>query len=272
MISHQNVIANILQIKSFESAKRRDWGSEVRDIALGLLPQSHIYSLIIICHMSTYLGDSVVVMAKFNLDQLLEAVSNHRISTLYLVPPVIISMINNLDRLGLHDLSSVQEIYSGAAPLSKEVSERLLAQFPTWNVRQAYGMTETCVVVTATSSSDIWLGSSGMLLPGFEMKLVRPDGVEIQGYGEPGEVLVKSPSVVLGYLNNSVATDETFVQLPEGRFIRTGDEGEIRISPSGNQHLLITDRIKELIKVKVRKIVSCLIFANPCVGSSSRAS
>lgn len=161
-------------------------------------------------------------------------------------------MINNEEKLQLFDLSSVKQIFSAAAPLSKEVSEQLLAQYPNWVLRQAYGMTETCVAISSTSSDDVWLGSSGSLLPGYKAILIRPDGSEITSYNEPGELLVTSPSVVLGYLNNDSATKETFHDLPGGRYIRTGDEVEIRLSPKGNEHLWVVDRIKELIKVKVR--------------------
>jgi acyl-coenzyme A synthetase/AMP-(fatty) acid ligase len=108
-------------------------------------------------------------------------------------------------------------------------------------------LTETCTVVCSTAPSDIWYGSSGSILPGFECKLVTVEGNEITGYDQPGELLVKSPSVVLGYLNNDKANTETF----QDGYMRTGDEAVIRVSPAGNEHIFITDRIKELIKVKV---------------------
>jgi acyl-CoA synthetase (AMP-forming)/AMP-acid ligase II len=76
---------------------------------------------------------------------------------------------------------------------------------------------------------------------------VTPEGNEITGYDQPGELLVKSPAVVLGYLNNDRANRETF----QDGYMRTGDEAVIRKSPSGNEHIFIVDRIKELIKVKV---------------------
>jgi hypothetical protein len=76
---------------------------------------------------------------------------------------------------------------------------------------------------------------------------VTAEGNEITGYDQPGELLVKSPSVVLGYLNNDKANTETF----QDSYMRTGDEAVIRVSPAGNEHIFITDRIKELIKVKV---------------------
>jgi acyl-CoA synthetase (AMP-forming)/AMP-acid ligase II len=88
------------------------------------------------------------------------------------------------------------------------------------------------------------------------VKLLSLEGVEITGYNQPGELVVQSPSVVLGYLNNDKANKETFIEDTDGRgrWMRTGDEAEIRKASSGNEHVVITDRIKELIKVKVSKI------------------
>lgn len=76
---------------------------------------------------------------------------------------------------------------------------------------------------------------------------MSPEGTELTGYDQPGELVVKSPSVVLGYLNNDKANKETF----KDGWMKTGDEAVIRRAPSGNEHLFIVDRIKELIKVKV---------------------
>lgn len=74
------------------------------------------------------------------------------------------------------------------------------------------------------------------------------EGTEITGYDQPGELVVRSPSVVLGYLNNDEANRETF----QDGWMRTGDVAVIRKRPTnGNEHCFIVDRIKELIKVKV---------------------
>lgn len=78
---------------------------------------------------------------------------------------------------------------------------------------------------------------------------MTPENEEITEYDTPGELVVRSPSIVLGYLNNDKATKETF----EDGWMRTGDEVVIRKSPNGFEHVFIVDRIKELIKVKVRE-------------------
>lgn len=251
MISHRNVIANTVQISVYDKLGRDKIRPGYQDVALGLLPQSHIYGLIVICHASTYRGDRVIILPKFDLQHYLTAIQKYKINTLYIVPPIIIAMVKNPQILKKFDLSSVKQIFTGAAPLGKETAEDLSVQYPQWQVRQGYGLTETCTVVCSTTPADIWFGSSGCLIPGYEAKIMSAEGNEITEYNQAGELLVKSPSIVLGYLKNEKASKDTFVDMPEGRFMRTGDEVEIRKSPSGNEHIWVVDRIKELIKVKV---------------------
>lgn len=109
------------------------------------------------------------------------------------------------------------------------------------------GLTETCTVVSSTPFNDVFPGSSGLLLPSYQARIVSTDGTEITAYDQPGELVVKSPSVVLGYLNNPQANKETF----QDGWMRTGDEAVVKKSAQGNEHIFIVDRIKELIKVKV---------------------
>lgn len=82
MVSHQNVIANVLQLAAFEAQDRRPGQHKV---VLGLLPQSHIYALVAICHTSVYQGDSVVILPKFDLQVLAAAIERFRINVLYVV-------------------------------------------------------------------------------------------------------------------------------------------------------------------------------------------
>ena len=113
------------------------------------------------------------------------------------------------------------------------------------------GMTETSTVVLSSAPDDIWLGSSGSILPAVEAKIFSIEGTEITEYDQPGELVVRSPSNVLGYLNNEAANKETF----QNGWVRTGDEAVVRVGPKGTEHVFIVDRIKELIKVKVRMII-----------------
>ncbi|KAG4413272.1 hypothetical protein IFR04_013591 [Cadophora malorum] len=253
MISHQNVIANVLQIGLFEKpARDKRPENEKTEVGLGLLPLSHIYGLVVIAQASTYRGDGVIILPKFEIQSFLKAIQTHKITTLYLVPPIIIQIAKNQQVVSKYDLSSVQAIFTGAAPLGAETAEELQKIYPSWKIRQGYGLTETCTVVCSSAETDIFFGTSGSLLPGYKAKIMSIEGVEITGYEQPGELVVQSPSVVLGYLNNDKANQETFLDDTDGlgRWMRTGDEAVIRKSPAGNEHIAIVDRIKELIKVK----------------------
>ena len=90
MISHKNVISNVLQIAAFEKPYRdsiKEPGSKysVTEVALGLLPQSHIYSLVVICHATTYRGDQVINIPKFGIELFLGSIQRFKINSLYLV-------------------------------------------------------------------------------------------------------------------------------------------------------------------------------------------
>jgi acyl-CoA synthetase (AMP-forming)/AMP-acid ligase II len=256
MISHRNVIANVVQITTFDEYFRKSLAPPGHDTyldnALALLPMSHIYSLVVMCHTGPYRGDACIVLPKFEMTSYLNAIQNFKINSLYIVPPIIILMTKNKAILDKFDLSSVKIVFTGAAPLGKETAEELGEQYPTWMIRQGYGLTETSTVVTSTSGHDIWFGSSGSIIPMIKCRLVDPEsGKDITTYDSPGELWVDGPAVTLGYKNNDKANAETYVTDSQGRWMRTGDEAVIRKAPSGNEHLFITDRIKELIKVKV---------------------
>lgn len=122
------------------------------------------------------------------------------------VPPVIVALVINPFLLQLHDMSSVTSVVNGSAPLGKSLADKLLAFQPSWKIIAAYGLTESVVVATLTSTHDAWTGSSGSLLPLFEARLVGPEGNEIETLDTPGEILLRSPTLFKGYLRNDEAT------------------------------------------------------------------
>jgi acyl-CoA synthetase (AMP-forming)/AMP-acid ligase II len=265
MISHRNVISNVLQINTFDRPTRLARGKNGKtavDVSLGLLPMSHIYGLVVGSCAASYAGDQVIILPKFEMATFLSAVQNFKINILYIVPPIIIQLVNNDATVKKYDMSSVRAIFTGAAPLGAETAEALQTCHPGWKIRQGYGLTETCTVVCSTPETDIHFGTAGSLLPGYRARLLTPEGTEITGYNQPGELVVQSPSVVIGYLNNDKANRETFIDDFNqegkghlGKWMRTGDEAMIVKSNGGNEHIVITDRIKELIKVKVRLLL-----------------
>lgn len=251
MISHRNVIANTMMIAAYEKSNRqllKSAGSkgESTDVILGLLPQNHIYGLIVVCHAGPYRGDQVIVLPKFELKTYLSAIQRFEIASLIVVPPIVITMLRNHETCVKYDLSSVRVLVTGAAPLGEETAADFERLYPQIKILQAYGLTEACTIVCKTNEQEIFLGSSGCLVPGVEARIVSLDGKEVLTYDTPGELLVRSPSVTLGYLHNEEATRETF----QDGWVRTGDEAVVRLSPSGSEHIFVVDRIKELIKVK----------------------
>lgn len=122
-------------------------------------------------------------------------------------------------------------------------------------------MTETATVFIQSSEHDTQVGTTGSLLPAAKARIVDPDGREITEYEKPGELLIQSPTVSLGYFNNPKATAETFFEYGNGRWIRTGDEVLVRMSESGNEHFVVVDRVKELIKVKVSNKYHLQLFS-----------
>ncbi|EXM30118.1 hypothetical protein FOTG_05141 [Fusarium oxysporum f. sp. vasinfectum 25433] len=262
MISHRNVIANVLQLTTYESVSRKKDGIETQ-ACLGALPFSHIYGLLIISFASTFRGDEVVVLPEFDLEKALVAVQTYKIAHMFVVPPIIIRIIHNQALCAKYDLSSVRWLYTGAAPLGSEVVEEVKRQYPKWRVGQGYGLTETCTVVCTTSEDDIDIGSSGSLVPATKAIIIDIEtGEEITEYNKPGELLVQTPSLVLGYMNNERATSETFIWRKDDRWIRTGDEVLIRLAPSGNEHLVVVDRLKELIKVNGHQVAPAELEAH----------
>ncbi|OBT84392.1 hypothetical protein VE02_06742 [Pseudogymnoascus sp. 03VT05] len=278
MISHRNCITNIIQITLHEQHARDGKGPKGgprQDVTLGLLPFSHIYGLVIICLTGAFRGDETIVLPKFELATFLQAIQEYKISVLFIVPPIVIGLINAHQSSSRYDLTSVESIFTGAAPLGESTARDLAKLHPTWLIRQGYGMTETCTGVCLTTEEDVWFGSSGHLLPGFTVKIVRPDGSEVTAHDEEGELLVQSHSVVLGYLNNPEANAETFMPDTDGngRWIRTGDVAIVSVAPSGNEHITITERIKELIKVNGHQVapaeLEALLLSHPSVADAA---
>ena len=208
--------------------------------------------MVIICHAAPYRGDSVIVLPQYSFQHLITSIERFQINTLYLVPPIMIDLVQKDPTIKKHYLRSVRKVVTGAAPLGKNLADRLNRLHPSWRICQGYGLTETATVVSWSVEDDIWHGSAGTLIPGTSCCLVNEDGKAVVIENEPGELLISSPSVTLGYHNNQVATEESYVIRDQKRWFKTGDIAVFGSSENGRQHLWIVDRLKELIKVKVK--------------------
>ncbi|KAF4950260.1 hypothetical protein FGADI_8311 [Fusarium gaditjirri] len=261
MLSHYNIISNVALQTAYEAYGRKLAGAGSQ-VGLGLLPFSHIYGLTIIGHIIPWKGDEVVVLPRYNLEHMLAAIQKYKIRNLPLVPPIAVQLLQNKSKCDSYDLSSLEWVTSGAAPLGAKTIESMQQMWPKWKVGQGYGLTESSPAVTATSEHDILPGSSGSVLLGTRCKIIDEDGKEVTELEKPGELFVQSPNICLGYMNNAKATAETFVWDEDGRWLRTGDVAVVRLSPLGEEHIAIVDRIKELIKVKGNQVAPAELEAH----------
>lgn len=185
------------------------------------------------------------MLPAYSMQSMLDTVVKHQITELLLVPPILIRLLRD-PIVEKYDLSHIRRFSSGAAPLSNEVIQELKRRFPNTGFKQGYGMTESCSCITAhpiEKSTYEYAQRGGSIVANTEVKVIDPDtGAEL-GYNEPGEILARGPQVVMGYLNNEKATRETF---DADGWLHTGDVGFV----DHENFITITDRIKEMIKVK----------------------
>jgi len=190
--------------------------------------------------MSIYEGWQLIVLERFDLHKALQAIEKYRITFAYIPPPVVLAFSKHPD-VEKYDLSSLKVLHSGAAPLTRELTEAV------WNrlkvpVKQGFGLSETSAVVCC-QTVDEWakfMGSVGKIMPNMEAKIVDEHGKEVPE-GEAGELWLKGPNVFPGYFKNPERTKEAFS--PDG-FFKTGDI--FRRDKHGNYYCV--DRVKELIK------------------------
>jgi acyl-CoA synthetase (AMP-forming)/AMP-acid ligase II len=251
MLTHRNLVANILQCDGLLPI-----GSD--DVLIGVLPFFHIYGMTVIMNMGLHSGATVVTMPRFDLEQFLGLIEQHRVSTAYVVPPIALALAKH-PLVGEHDLSSLRVIMSGAAPLGPELTDQVAARLSV-PVTQGYGMTELSPVTHLCPLDRIKPGSIGLPVPGTETRIVDPETGED---ADRGELWIRGPQVMAGYLNNDEATAET---ITEDGWLRTGDVAEA----DDEGFLTIVDRLKELIKYKGFQVppaeLEAVLIAHPAVS------
>jgi acyl-CoA synthetase (AMP-forming)/AMP-acid ligase II len=256
MLTHRNLVANLCQ-DTYDREGDDYWRDE-RVIAV--LPFFHIYGLVSIMNLPVYLGGAVVTMPRFDLAEFLRVIQEYRITRAYVVPPIVLALAK-APVVDQFDVSSLQFMLSGAAPLSAEL-EIACGQRLGCRMQQGYGLTETSPTTNFVTDelAGQMPGSIGPLVPNTECRIVDVLSGEDARAGEPGELLIRGPQVMKGYLNKPQATADAID--PEG-WLHTGDIA--RIDEDGS--LRIVDRIKELIKYKGYQIapaeLEALLLTHP---------
>ncbi|KAF4119560.1 Acyl-CoA synthetase (AMP-forming)/AMP-acid ligase II [Geosmithia morbida] len=238
MISHANVIAQCLQVLQLTTPDL--------DQILAALPFYHITGVMHQLHLPMVLNANVYVLSGFTMERMLRTVEKYKIKELLLVPPILIRLVRERDLVKKYDLSHVRRFTSGAAPLSNEILGLLEKQFPGTGFKQAYGMTESCSCVTLHPPSMYsyrYASRVGGVVASTEVRIVDPETNRDCSAGQPGEIWARGPQITMGYIGNPQATAETF---DADGFLHTGDIGYF----DSDGLLSVTDRIKEMIKVK----------------------
>lgn len=226
--------------------------SHARDPIFGnqIIPDTAILSVVPFHHgfgMFTTLGYlicgfRVVLMYRFEEELFLRSLQDYKIQSALLVP-TLFSFFAKSTLIDKYDLSNLHEIASGGAPLSKEVGEAVAKRFHLPGIRQGYGLTETTSAILITPEGDDKPGAVGKVVPFFEAKVVDLDTGKTLGVNQRGELCVRGPMIMSGYVNNPEATNAL---IDKDGWLHSGDIAYW----DEDEHFFIVDRLKSLIKYK----------------------
>jgi acyl-CoA synthetase (AMP-forming)/AMP-acid ligase II len=251
MLTHRNLVANVSQSRPMIDLHEGD------ERIIAVLPFFHIYGLTVLMNQGLQWGGTVVTLPRFDLEDFLRVIQDHKITRAFVAPPIVLALAKH-PLVDTYDLSSLRSILSGAAPLDEGLAlaaqERLRKGADTGvTVAQGYGMTELSPVSHTSpdegheppgaAGHEVPKGSVGYAIPNTECRLIDPGTGEDAAPGERGELWVRGPQVMKGYLNNPSATAET---VDADGWLHTGD---VAIVDEYGCYTVV-DRVKELIKYK----------------------
>jgi acyl-CoA synthetase (AMP-forming)/AMP-acid ligase II len=260
MLTHRNLVSVIEQVATVHPV-------DAEDVVLAILPFFHIYGLTMMMNLPLSRGAHIITMPRFDLHRMLATMEEHRVTRAYFAPPILLAIANDPAARD-YSLDSLRTVVCGAAPLDEQLalrSEEVLG----CPVRQGYGMTEASPTTHLTyddEARETPAGSVGKPLPGLECRLVDPQSGEDVGPGTQGELWMRGPQVMQGYLGRPEATAET---LTDDGWLKTGD---IAVADQEGRFWVV-DRIKELIKYKGYQVppaeLEAVLLQHPAVKDAA---
>ncbi|MEZ4681763.1 MAG: AMP-binding protein [Caldilineaceae bacterium] len=263
MLTHRNLVANIAQLVGMPKdtcTVRAD------DVLMGILPFYHIYGMIVIMNYALHVGGTVITMPRFDMEQFLSLIQQYKITYMNLVPPLVLGLAKHplVDKF---DLSSLRTIVSGAAPLGAPLEQECSARLGCI-VTQGYGMTEASPVThfRLYNGGATKPGSIGPVIPNTECQVVDVVSGAALAAGAEGELWVRGPQVMKGYLNNPTASRNT---VDDEGWLHTGDIGYV----DADGDFYIVDRLKELIKYKGLQVapaeIEAMLLTHPAIADAA---
>ena len=257
MLTHRNLVAMLCQITA-NDAPTQD------DTMVCVVPMYHLYGLHVVMNLGLLQGATLVTLPRYELNQFLEVLQKYEVTVAPLVPPLVLAL-SRAPEVDAYDLSKLRLIHCGAATLSNKVAQECFARLGS-QIKYGYGLTEVSPLSHASiPSKDDKPGSVGYCLPNTECKIVDPDtNVELAS-NEAGEICIRGPQVMKGYLGNPQATE---AMIDDEGWLRSGDVGYA----DEQGRLFVVDRLKELIKYKGKQVapaeLEAILLSHPAIADA----
>ncbi|XP_046752494.1 4-coumarate--CoA ligase 1 [Diprion similis] len=259
MLSHHNILT---LVQHFRNPDFVDLNPD-RPL-LGLLPYFHGYGFSLVLGLIATRGKAIV-MSEFDPLVFLSAIQTHKVAIVPLVPPIMVFLAKH-PVVAKFDLSSIQEIICGAAPLSEEIQTAVMQRLGVPCIRQGYGMTETTVIVSLSPSTKNKAGSVGIVSPDTLCKVVDVETSKALGPHEQGEICIAGDLVMMGYCGDPKTTAEI---IDQDGWLHTGDIGYY----DEDGYIFVVDRLKELIKYKAFQVppaeLEAILLKHPAVKDAA---
>jgi acyl-CoA synthetase (AMP-forming)/AMP-acid ligase II len=259
MLTHSNLVANIIQVDGLDDL-------DEKSVLSGVLPFYHIYGMLVIMNLSLYKGAAIIVLPRFDLEQFLQTAEDFKLTRAHVVPPIVLALAKH-PLVDEYDLSSLRALSSGAAPLGEGLANSCAKRLGCV-VKQGYGLTETSPVThyQVDDPDKIKPAAIGPPIRDTECMIIDTVTGEALGPNQEGEVLIRGPQVMKGYLNNPEATAAT---IDNKGYLHTGDIGYV----DDDGYFYIIDRVKELIKFGGLQVapaeLEALLLSHPDIADAA---